>query len=200
MFTLTGFEFGCAWSSAFTMRLRDFQTTRLIATHWSTDLQKPDCKSRIEEALRGILAEDVLRALPPALHQRDTPISDWMSERDAESDVYLVCTKEDEDLIGLLIVALVSNECVRKTAHIGYLFGEPYWGQGYATEVVHGLGTSAQALAPITLRAGVDATNSKSGSVLQKSGLTDAKPASGDAPTQYLNERSERPCPRQHTT
>lgn len=150
------------WNIASTMRLRDFQTTRLIATHWSNDLQNPNRKARIEEALRGILAEDVLRALPPALHLRDTPISDWMSERDAESDVYLVCTKEDEHLIGLLIVALVSNESARKSAHIGYLFGEPYWGEGYATELVNGLVTSAEALAPITLRAGVDATNPKS--------------------------------------
>ena len=182
------------------MRLRDFQTTRLIATRWSNDLQNPDCQARIEEELSGILTEAVLRTLPPAFHLRDTPISDWMSEREAESDVYLVCTKEDEDIIGLLIVALVSNESVRKSVHIGYLFGEPYWGQGYATELVHGLVTSAQALAPITLRAGVDATNPKSGSVLQKSGFSVDKTASGDDTTQYFLDLIERPCHQQHTT
>ena len=174
------------WSIAFTMCLRDFQTTRLIATHWSTDLQNPDCKTRIEEELSGILTEAVLRALPPALQLRHTQISGWMSDRDEESDVYLVCTKGDKHPIGLLIVALVSNESVRKSAHIGYLFGEPYWGKGYATELVNGLVTSAQALAPITLRAGVDATNPKSGSVLQKSGFSVDKTASGDDTTQYF--------------
>lgn len=53
---------------------------------------------------------------------------------------------------------------------VGYWFGRPYWGQGYATEALRGFVSEAQSLG--ALQAGHFADNPASGRVLEKGGFS----------------------------
>ncbi|MFP3380462.1 GNAT family N-acetyltransferase, partial [Bacillus sp. SIMBA_069] len=48
-----------------------------------------------------------------------------------ESYTFAIVKKEDEELMGCMSL-LVSKS--HKRAELGYWFGHPYWGQGFATE------------------------------------------------------------------
>lgn len=154
------------------MLIHHFETARLMVSDWTDSLQNPRRRPSIEKALSGMLTEPVLRNLPPTLHLGDCSISNWMSERAAESDVYLVCRTGQDTPIGLLLLAVLDEANDRRTAHIGYLFAQDQWGRGYATELIKGLVAAAQSHIPITLRAGVDISNPSSASVLRKAGFS----------------------------
>jgi len=57
------------------------------------------------------------------------------------------------------------------TIHLGYFFGEQYWGQGYATEIINGLVSDLGNKGESRLLAGVDADNIASARVLEKVGF-----------------------------
>ncbi len=74
---------------------------------------------------------------------------------------------------------------------IGYWFGRPYWGAGYATEAVRALVSAARRLGP--LEAGHFVDNPASGRVLEKSGFA----YTGEVTSLFSLARGERaPCKR----
>ncbi|MFT7601698.1 MAG: ribosomal-protein-alanine N-acetyltransferase [Acidimicrobiales bacterium] len=71
-----------------------------------------------------------------------------------------------------------ANDVERTTARIGYLFGEPFWGQGYATELVQGLVVWSRSQPQLlSLAGGVEHDNVASAQVLLKNGFAVAGPS-----------------------
>ena len=84
-------------------------------------------------------------------------------------------SSQQGDLVGLLILELsqMKSDQQQKTMHLGYLFGEKYWGKGLATELVRGLIQHLQTLkyAGTQVFGGVEADNPASAAVLVKAGF-----------------------------
>lgn len=72
---------------------------------------------------------------------------------------------EGEGLIG----AIGAHKNADASFEVGYWFGRPYWGQGYATEALRGFISEAQGLG--ALQAGHFVDNPASGRVLEKGGF-----------------------------
>jgi RimJ/RimL family protein N-acetyltransferase len=145
------------------MPLSDFTTPRLQVSHWDAILADPIARGALLRDLPGILTKDVTRELPPSFALTGY-VANWVAARQSESDIYVINT--GEQLIGLLILF---NDAQNAAIHLGYLFAQSTWGQGYATELLNGLVTAAKP--PVTLLAGVAATNPASAHVLRKAGF-----------------------------
>ncbi|MDO6590604.1 hypothetical protein DS901_05915 [Loktanella sp. D2R18] len=146
------------------MPLSDFTTPRLKVSHWDALLADPIARGALLRYLSRILSNDVTRELPPSFALIGD-VADWVAARQSESDVYVI--NVDDQLVGLLI--LFDDE-PNTAIHLGYLFAQSTWGQGYATELLHGLVAAAKP--PVTLLAGVATTNPASAHVLRKAGFT----------------------------
>jgi len=86
-------------------------------------------------------------------------------KRLAEEFVYAV-DLEGEGLIGVV----GAHKAGENAFEVGYWFGRPYWGRGFATEALSAFVPEAHALGP--LQAGHFVDNPASGRVLQKGGFT----------------------------
>ncbi|SFR37309.1 Protein N-acetyltransferase, RimJ/RimL family [Yoonia tamlensis] len=148
---------------AATPPVADFRTPRLRVSHWATTLADADAYAKVLQDLPALLNKEVTRDLPPSLALGES-ISDWVAARARESDVYLVTT--NDKMIGLLILFRAAPDAA---IHLGYLFAQNTWGQGYATELLRGL--LAATPPPATLLAGVATTNPASAHVLRKAGF-----------------------------
>jgi RimJ/RimL family protein N-acetyltransferase len=112
------------------------------------------------------VARMILRAPTPYL---ECAAEGWIMTLNArkplnEDFVYAV-EREDEGLVGTIGAHKRGDE----SFEVGYWFGRPYWGQGYATEALRGFISEARALG--ALQAGHFADNPASGRVLQKGGF-----------------------------
>jgi ribosomal-protein-alanine N-acetyltransferase len=79
---------------------------------------------------------------------------------------YLVCTSSGE-LLGSTGLHLATST----RAVIGYIFGRPYWGQGFATEAAAAMIELARALDIVRVEAAVVASHLASARVLEKIGM-----------------------------
>jgi RimJ/RimL family protein N-acetyltransferase len=154
--------------------LNDFRTERLIVQHWASTLRNQDERQLIVKALMNILTPAVLEHLPPSFQMEQTEeiVSSWITNRAAESDVFLVKLQQSKTLIGLLI--LVNDQISGPTSkvHIGYLLSQSAWGKGFASELVSGLVIEARDHAPMTLIGGVAKGNKASAHILRKRGFS----------------------------
>ena len=73
------------------------------------------------------------------------------------------------DVAGEGLVGVIGAHKSGDGFEVGYWFGRPYWGQGYATEALCGFVSEAQSLG--ALQAGHFADNPASGRVLEKGGF-----------------------------
>ena len=154
--------------------MQGFSTERLNVTNWADALARPERRAEIERDLTAILTEPVLRHLPEPLALADKPdaVAAWVSDRAAESDVFLIEEKGSGDLIGLLLVAPGEVAVSGDDQHLGYLLAENAWGKGYATELVQGLVDALSAFKTARLMGGVGTDNPASAHVLKKCGFT----------------------------
>ena len=110
------------------MSLR-LETDRLVIRHF----EQSDAKMVHE--LAG--SEEVARTTLSIPHPYpEGAAGEWIEStlRDAEKGegyTFAIVKKEDEELMGCMSL-LVSK--IHKRAELGYWFGHPYWGQGFATE------------------------------------------------------------------
>lgn len=149
-----------------------FETSRLTVRNWRQDLDAPSRRKSLEAALEEILNSRVLEHLPPPLQLTvEGGISGWVSARAEESDVLLVTRAGSSELVGLLIIATDMESPGPLTLHIGYLFAQADWGQGYATEVLSGLIAALGRGKPVRLVGGVSPGNAASARVLEKVGF-----------------------------
>ncbi len=148
--------------------MRGFTTDRLVIEDWTPCCLNAARRSSLEARLAEFLTPAVLKPLPSSLHLgHPDEVSGWIDARRAESEVALIRQQDDPTILGLLILARLDGE--PPDIHIGYLFAEEAWGQGYATEMLRGLVTSIDR--PARLLAGVEAGNVASARVLEKAGF-----------------------------
>lgn len=154
------------------MFLDRFITERLTVRNWRPFIEDTAARHELEAALSAVLTNPVLEQLPTSLqldHQGDS-IALWIDARAAESEVLLVEQTDDEELIGLMILAL-DPDSEKPTFHIGYLLATSAWGQGFASELVNGLIFALARDGPMRLVGGVSDGNPASARVLQKTGF-----------------------------
>lgn len=153
--------------------MQGFSTERLDVTNWADALAQPTRRAGIERDLTAILTGPVLRHLPEplALNQAPDAVSSWVSNRAAESDVFLIEERNTGDFIGLLLLAPGEVAVSGDDQHLGYLLAESAWGKGYATELVQGLVDALSAFETARLMGGVGTDNPASAHVLRKCGF-----------------------------
>ncbi|MEX0303034.1 MAG: GNAT family N-acetyltransferase [Leisingera sp.] len=143
------------------MSLLDFQTARLQAVPWQ-DL------TALEMA--GLFAPNVVRWLPQGFQA---------TEDDGARRAFLAAVSQQAEVIALRnlagqsigLVILSFPEEGRLIRNLGYLFAEPAWGQGLASELIAGLQVHFRG-SGVTLSGGVMQENAASARVLEKAGFT----------------------------
>lgn len=124
--------------------------------------------------LSEILTKQVTRFLPDHMQVRDRlfDASQWADSLAGESDVCTVRLRQGGDLAGLLILGQRPDPDCQQQVHVGYLFGETFWGQGYATEMLIGLVDWCKRNSMCgQLVGGVESDNLASAAVLRKAGF-----------------------------
>ncbi|TRD16621.1 GNAT family N-acetyltransferase [Palleronia caenipelagi] len=154
--------------------IKSFETRRLRVVDWSDDLSDPRRRATLLEGMEAVLQPSVLLHLPPHLQRPDgeNAVARWVEMVRAESTSLTIRARGTEDLIGLLLLAEVPDQrSHRPIWHMGYLFAERFWGQGYCTELVRGLVAETRSLGSLTLIGGVPRDNPASAHVVQKAGF-----------------------------
>ena len=114
---------------------QQFETERLSVAHWADIIAAPVARRNLATQLPDLLTPDVIAHLPPIFDLTDQNINQWIDARDAESDIYLIREIGADAIIGLMFLTPPFNNDI----HLGYLFGQAAWGQGYASELLAGL-------------------------------------------------------------
>ncbi|WP_417205734.1 GNAT family N-acetyltransferase [Antarctobacter sp.] len=140
-------------------------------------LDNADTRGALEAHLKSLLTPAVLEHLPPGFGPECGPqgMAQWIDVRREKAQVSLI--EQDAELIGLLFLFAPEGEEAR---HLGYLLGEAYWGQGYASELVQGLVAHLRTGPPLSLHAGVTVDNPASARVLFKAGFSEDQPDTQD--------------------
>lgn len=153
-----------------------FETTRLeIKTY---DFSKNTSKevNELTLILPSMLTNSVTRFLPDHWHnlasQKD--VEDWLDDRLNEGLLLTIHRKTDEEIIGLLILGEFSGKHAQESLvlHLGFLFSESVWGQGYASELIQGLIQLCKQLENVkAVIGGVNRGNFASIALLKKNGF-----------------------------
>ncbi|WP_157822473.1 GNAT family N-acetyltransferase [Psychromonas sp. Urea-02u-13] len=110
-----------------------YQTSRLSVVEVFRGTRETD----ILVSITKLLTPKVVESLPQYFRNINS-ISDaecWLKKMLPESRLFVVRHTGNNMIIGFVFVFVESNT----DAHVGYLLGEPYWGKGYATELLKGL-------------------------------------------------------------
>ena len=145
---------------------QQFETERLSVAHWAETIAAPEARQRFATQLPDLLTPDVIAHLPPIFDLTDQNINQWIDARDAESDIYLICEIGADAIIGLMFLTPPFNNDI----HLGYLFGQAAWGQGYASGLLAGLMLHVPKTG-FRLLGGVGRENPASAHVLRKTGF-----------------------------
>ena len=151
-----------------------FQSERILVQSWTAFLDGRERLKGLIEELEPVLTPNVLRHLPEPLQisEATDAVARWVADREEESDAYVVREKTSSTLLGLLILAEFPEPNGITTIHLGYLFAESAWGNGYATELLLGLVRwMGEQNRQVQFLAGVEKGNAASARVLQKSGF-----------------------------
>lgn len=159
---------------------QQFETDRLSVVHWAYTIAVPVARRGLFKQLLDLLTPAVIAHLPPFFDLSDQNIDQWIDARAAESDIYLIRETGTDAIIGLLFLTPPINNDI----HLGYLFEQSTWGQGYATELLAGL-VSHVPKTGVCLLGGVERKNPASAHVLRKTGFH-VVPELSDAETEMF--------------
>ena len=151
------------------MKQKHYETPRLKVNLQNIHTYQVD-KQYLFSLIPKILTPKVVASLPAYFHDIDSAASAerWYEKMLTDSLLYVVTLASSLEVIGFVFVHQGDN----KEAHIGYLLGEPYWGQGYANEMLSGFIDYAVKLKEWKiLVAGVDVDNQASINLLNKLGF-----------------------------
>lgn len=111
----------------------EFSTERLQVKEWSQSADIAEFMSLLSQ-IPDLLTPAVVKSLPPYFHgiENKTAALNWFTTMVSESRLFVV--NNDRSTIGFLFAHLSDDN----NAHIGYLLGEAYWGQGFASELLKG--------------------------------------------------------------
>jgi ribosomal-protein-alanine N-acetyltransferase len=159
-----------------------FSTARLAVCDLSDIAQTADARASLDAALPVILTNSVLRYLPPDLQHSAEGFDPqaWLATLTSRNDVGVVKTAADDRPVGF--ITLREEQLPGHAPHVwlGYLFAEPVWGHGYATELVDGVVKAWRDGGGLQLKAGVAVGNTPSVRVLEKAGFIAEPENSGD--------------------
>jgi GNAT superfamily N-acetyltransferase len=114
---------------------RAWTSARLTVTSWSVEMDQPQLRASVGEALPSILTPAVLAHLPRSFALTgDTDA--WIDARMRESAVYSVRDRHSAALLGLLILGESKTSGPVADVHLGYLLAEHAWGKGIASELL----------------------------------------------------------------
>ena len=148
-----------------------FSTKRLEIVGVKSLLQSGYERPALLQDIVEVLKPSVVVSLPLHFHRinSDVQADAWLLKMEAESDLYVIKEKSSVGVIGFIFLYQADDGVF----HLGYVFMESQWGQGYASEVLHGLIMQCkQAGLARKLVGGVDEANLASIKVLQRSGFT----------------------------
>ena len=145
---------------------QQFETERLSVAHWAETIAVPEARRRLATQLPDLLTPDVIAHLPPFFDLTDQNMDQWLDARDAKSDIYLIRETGTDAFIGLIFLTPPCNNDI----HLGYLLGQPTWGQGFASELLAGLVLHVPKTS-FRLLGGVGRENPASAHVLRKTGF-----------------------------
>ncbi|WP_170763393.1 GNAT family N-acetyltransferase [Ruegeria lacuscaerulensis] len=167
-----------------------FATQRLSVSDWRPEIADQRLRRTLEVDLTKVLTPAVLKPLPPSMQLEGQleGVTAWIDARHAESDVLLVRQQQDNQLIGLMILARSPDAMDSLTIHIGYLFAESAWGFGYATELLNGFVAACSFDQTLRLVAGVEHDNPASARVLQKTGFMLLPEQSSESTEMYFRD------------
>ncbi|MCE9684892.1 GNAT family N-acetyltransferase [Shewanella sp. AS16] len=127
-----------------------------------------------------LLTPAVVENLPPYFQGIES-LADaerWLELMLSESRLFAVQDKDNGSILGFLFIYIEDAH----DAHIGYLLGEAYWGQGLASELIRGLiALAIEAQEWSKLIGGVDKTNQASSNLLRKLGFVELPAAEPSA-------------------
>ena len=143
-----------------------YQTTRLKIGEVFNSKQDSEFLVSVIE----ILTPSVVESLPPYFHDVNSIPSaqKWLAQVISDGRLFIVKLIGESKAIGFVFLSTENSG----DTHIGYLLGEPYWGKGYATEILKGLIDFIKSEDQVTrLIAGVATDNVASIKLLQKLGF-----------------------------
>ena len=160
-----------------------YRTGRLVVADWNWRTLSPQDCADLASQLRDILNATVTRFLPETMQVRDGAFDAfaWAGATARNSEVCTIRRQRDGILAGLLILDRKETPDRCQTIHVGYLFGEAFWGKGYATETIRGfLEWSSENNICGEIIGGVEDDNRASAAVLLKAGFREMQsPAFG---------------------
>lgn len=144
-----------------------FETSRLFVTAW----QNHEAIDEFSQNLSEILTPSVYLHLPPSLHiSGKKQAQNWLLQASKESEILAIIHKENNRLIGMLILHIPETEF--KTAYLGYFLAENMWGKGLASELIAASLKEIKKQSEITkIIAHTEALNKASVHLLQKQGF-----------------------------
>ena len=134
-----------------------------------------------------------MQHLPEVLYveQERDAIARWTADRNAEAEVLAVRDLKHSALLGLLVLADVSEDDDSSTLHLGYMLAEEAWGKGYATELLSGLIEHLQSCGSVSrIQSGVVIDNKASARVLEKVRFTKSDRLSTEDTEVFVREMS----------
>ncbi len=161
-----------------------FETSRLFITAW----QNYAAIDELSQHLAEILTPLVSQYLPPSLHiSGKKQAQNWLTEASQESEILAIIHKENNQLIGMLILHIPQAE--PHTAYLGYFLAENMWGKGLASELIAASLKEIKQHSEITkIIAHSEAHNKASIHLLQKQGfLRDNKASTAENYAFYKN-------------
>lgn len=146
-----------------------FTTSRLKVTELSDNIEPSELESLLARVPK-LLSSKVVEHLPPNFQgiYSKADAQDWFEKMTSQSRLLLVESDELNIAVGFLFVFVESGG----EAHIGYLLGENYWGQGLASELLRGfIKQVANSESWSKLVGGVEHANESSSRLLLKLGF-----------------------------
>lgn len=143
-----------------------YKTSRLQIGEIFTSTQEPD----FFVSVIGVLTRKVVENLPPYFQNINSIQSaqKWLEHIISDGRLFMIHLSGESNLIGFVFLSKETTN----GAHIGYLLGESYWNNGYATEILNGFIDFIESENKITnLIAGVAKDNIPSIKLLNKLGF-----------------------------
>lgn len=159
-----------------------YQTQRLKVSEIFTNKQAP----KFLVSVMKVLTSKVVENLPPYFQNIDSisSVKGWLEQIISTGRLFNVELLGENYPIGFVFLSTENTN----TTHIGYLLGEPYWGNGYATEILKGLIEFVRTEGKVThLIAGVTTDNVVSINLLHKLGFI--KSSTDDIGTLFFEYR-----------
>jgi ribosomal-protein-alanine N-acetyltransferase len=148
----------------------NFVTDRLKVGEWRS---LSVGHTEMAHAVAAILTPKVTQSLPEDWRGEysNDRVAQWLEDIDREATTLLVLDRSSNNPIGLMILFEEDEDQSERSVRVGYMLAETAWGQGYATELLHGLVDWCRTVEITSIIGGVAKDNVASRHVMEKCGF-----------------------------